>query len=118
MGFKKNKTIIIFFISIINTAIALFLPSIIIDFDLGNKIFNVKNIHMKNIKLTYGCIALSNLLAIFFGAILICKNKHRIETGFYQISRLCEGFHDPYFLGEFPRTSTRFERSSSPRHYL
>ena len=86
MGFKKNKTIIIFFISIINTAIALFLPSIIIDFDLGNKIFNVKNIHMKNIKLTYGCIALSNLLAIFFGAILICKNKHRIETGFYQMN--------------------------------
>ena len=86
MGFRKNKTITIFFISIISSAISLFLPSIIFYFNLGDEILNIKNIKMKNIKLTYASLALGNLLAIFFGAILICKNKLKIDTGFLQMN--------------------------------
>lgn len=86
MGFKKNNKIIIFLISIICTANALFLPSIIIFFDLGEKIIKIKSIKMKNIMLIYILLAISNILSIVFGSILILKNKLRINSGFYQMN--------------------------------
>lgn len=86
MGFKKNNKMIIFLISIISSALALFLPSITIYFNLGEKIIKIKNIKLKNIKLIYICLASSNLLGMIFCGILLCKNKLKINTGFYQMN--------------------------------
>lgn len=85
MGFKKNNKMIIFLISIISTAFALFLPSITIYMNLGEKIIKIKSIKNKNIMLIYSCLASSNMLALVFCGILICKKKLKINTGFYQM---------------------------------
>ena len=88
MGFKKNITINIFLIAIISSLIALFLPSIIIYFNLGDKILksNFSFIKFKNIMLIYTFIALSNLLAIILCVILICAKKLKMKDEFYQMS--------------------------------
>jgi MFS family permease len=85
MGFKKNNKMIIFLISIISTAFALFLPSITIYMNLGEKIIKIKSIKYKNIMLIYSCLASSNMLALVFCGILICKKKLKINSGFYQM---------------------------------
>ena len=41
---------------------------------------------MKNIMLIYILLAISNILSIVFGSILILKNKLRINSGFYQMN--------------------------------
>ena len=85
MGFRKNNKIIIFLISIISMALALFLPSIMIHLDFG-QIIKIKNIKLKNIMLIYIFFALNNILAIIFCSILIYTNTLKINTGFYQMN--------------------------------
>ena len=91
MGFKKNNKIIIFLISIICTTLALFLPSIIIYFNLGEKLIKIKGIPMKDIMLTFLILVVCNILTIIFCLVLICKNKLRIKTGFYQMNTTEKG---------------------------
>lgn len=90
MGFKKNITINIFLITIISSSIALFLPSIIIHFNLGEKILktNLSFIKFKNIMIIYICFAISNLLAIIFCVILINKKKIEMKSRFYQMANI------------------------------
>jgi hypothetical protein len=83
IGFRKNNKIIILLISIVSTIFSLFFPSIIIYFNLGEKLLPFGNIKLKNIMLIYLCLAISNLLPILFCYILIAKNKLKIEQKFY-----------------------------------
>ena len=91
MGFKKNNKIIIFLISIICTTLALFLPSIIIYFNLGEKIIKIKGITMKNVMFTFLLLVICNILTIIFCVVLISKNKLRIKSGFYQMNTTEKG---------------------------
>lgn len=91
MGFKKNNKIIIFLISIISIILALFLPSIIIYFNLGEKVIKMKGISMKNVMLTFLLLVICNILTIIFCVILIRKNKLRIKSGFYQMNTTEKG---------------------------
>ena len=86
MGFKKNNKINIFLISIICMALALFLPSIFIYYNIGDLIIKSKYVKIKNIMLLYIYFAINNILAIIFCSILIYKNKLKIDTGFYQMN--------------------------------
>ena len=83
VGFRKNNKIIILVISIICTTISLFFPSLIIYFNIGNKLLNFKIIKLKNIMTIQLCLAICNLLPIIFCFVLICKNKLKIEQKFY-----------------------------------
>jgi hypothetical protein len=82
IGFRKNNTIIILSISMICTTISLFFPSIIIYFNVGEKLLNFQIIKFKNTMFIYLCLAISNLLPIIFGYILILKNKLKVEQAF------------------------------------
>ena len=86
MGFKKNNKINIFLISIICMALALFIPSIFIYYNIGDLIIKSKYVKIKNIMLLYICFSINNILAIIFCSILIYKNKLKIDTGFYQMN--------------------------------
>lgn len=88
MGFKKNNKNIIFLISITCTGISLFLPSISIYYNLGEKKLSINNIRFKNIMLIYMCLASSNILSIIFCIFLIFKNKVKIKLGFYEMNNL------------------------------
>ena len=88
IGFKKNNTIIVFLISIICTSLALFLPSIIIYCNLGEKLLNLSKIKLKNISLIHLILAGTNILPIIFCGILILRNKLKVDSGFYQMSNL------------------------------
>ena len=52
IGFRKNIKTIILLISIISTTISLFFPSIIIYFNIGEKLINIGIISFKNIMIT------------------------------------------------------------------
>lgn len=86
MGFKRNNKIIIFLISNISTSIALFFPSIIIKYDVGENLFKMKNIKLKNILFIYIIMAFSNLLSLILGFILLCNNKLKTNDGFYKMN--------------------------------
>ena len=88
VGFRKNNKINLLVLSIICTTISLFFPSLIIYFNIGNKLLNFKIIKLKNILTMQLCLAICNLLPIFFCFILICKNKLKIEQKFYQLSNV------------------------------
>ena len=86
MGFKRNNKIIIFLISNISTSIALFFPSIIIKYNIGENLFKVKNIKLKNILFIYIIMAFSNLLSLILGFILLYNNKLKTNDGFYKMN--------------------------------
>lgn len=86
MGFKNNNKNIMFLISITCTGISLLLPSISIYYELGEKFLQIEYIKFKNIMMIYICLALSNVLSIIFCIFLICKNKVKINSGFYQMN--------------------------------
>ena len=104
MEFKKNNKMIIFLISIISTAFALFLPSITIYMNIGEKIINIKFIKFKNIMIIYTFLSSSNILAMTFCSILICKKKLKINTGFYQMNA---NFEKPEISVERPIKSQK-----------
>ena len=88
IGFRKNNKIIIILISIFCTSISLFFPSLIIYFNIGDKLVNIQSIKFKNIMLIYSCLAISNLLPIIFCYFLICKNKLKVEQKFYPMQNI------------------------------
>ena len=88
VGFRKNNKIIILLISIICTSISLFFPSLIIYFDIGNKLLNFEKIKLKNIMIIHLSLAMSNLLPIIFCYILIWKNKLKVEQKFYPMPNI------------------------------
>ena len=88
IGFKKNIKIIILIISIISTSISLFFPTLIIHFNIGEKLINIKLIYLKNIMIIYLCLSMSNLLPIILCYALICKNKLKVEQKFYPIHNI------------------------------
>ena len=88
IGFRRNNKLIILLISIISTSISLFFPSIIIYFNIGEKLISFRMIKLKNIMIIYFCLAASNLLPIIFCYILIFKNKLKVEQKFYQIQNI------------------------------
>ena len=88
IGFRKNIKTIILLISIISTTISLFFPSIIIYFNIGEKLINIGIISFKNIMIIYLCLAMTNLLPIILCYLLICKNKLKVEQKFYPIHNI------------------------------
>ena len=88
IGFRKNIKKIILLISIISTTISLFFPSIIIYFNVGEKLVNIRMVNLKNIMIIYLCLAMSNLLPIILCYVLVCKNKLKVEQKFYPIHNI------------------------------